>query len=272
MVQPSSPGRVAVNLQDAIEELLKLTLQAHIHGKLEFDLGLLTDFCSALLDHDGTFPVLSATATGSATKPLYKLLASALYPACEFSGTSSEEDDLKQNGGRPAQAASVELGKILKSIEFDLHVQEPFFTQMQDGLKTVEGRCARGFYNQIQPGALIMFNKSLVVKVQGVHRYTSFFQMLEAEGLDKVLPGVETIDADAYNTTPTSIVQSGVQVYRRFYTEDEERSNGVISIHVSRTAIQPYIYLAKIISELHSSGKLYSLVGGLKALEPRENR
>ncbi|CAN1284780.1 hypothetical protein LINPERPRIM_LOCUS18742 [Linum perenne] len=235
MVQPSSPGRVAVNLQDAIEELLKLTLQAHIHGKLEFDLGLLTDFCSALLDHDGTFPVLSATATGSATKPLYKLLASALYPACEFSGTSSEEDDLKQNGGRPAQAASVELGKILKSIEFDLHVQEPFFTQMQDGLKTVEGRCARGFYNQIQPGALIMFNKSLVVKVQGVHRYTSFFQMLEAEGLDKVLPGVETIDA-------------GVQVYRRFYTEDEERSNGVISIHVSRTAIQPYIYLAKIIS------------------------
>ncbi|CAN0920892.1 hypothetical protein LINGRAHAP2_LOCUS32316 [Linum grandiflorum] len=200
MAQPSSPRKVAVDLEDAIDELLKLTLQSHIDGKLEFDLGLSVDFCSALLGyHHGTSPVLSTTATGSATnsKPLYKLLASALYADIttgEFFGRSSEEDDLKQNGGRPAQAAA-ELKKILKSIEFDLHVQEPFFTQMRDGLKTVEGRCARGFYNQIEPGALILFNKALVVQVQGVHRYTSFSQMLETEGLDKVLPGVETIDA-----------------------------------------------------------------------------
>ncbi|CAI0401149.1 unnamed protein product [Linum tenue] len=243
MAQPSSPGKLSVDLKDAIDELLKFTIQSHINGNSGLDLGLSIDFCSALLDDDdGTSAAVSGTATSRGNRPpqpLYKLLASALYGdiiSGDFSGVSRGEDS-KRNGEWSAQimAAATELANIFSSIEYDLHVQEPFFTQLRDGLKTVEGRCARGFYNQIQPGALILFNKCLVVRVQGVQRYTSFSEMLEAEGLDKVLPGLESID-------------EGAKVYRRFYTEDEERSNGVIGVRISRTAIQPCNYLAEIIS------------------------
>lgn len=41
---------------------------------------------------------------------------------------------------------------------------------------------------------------------------------------------------------------SGVQVYRKFYAEEKEKSNGVLAIGVSRSVDQPYISLARIIS------------------------
>nr|GFA54812.1 hypothetical protein [Tanacetum cinerariifolium] len=33
-----------------------------------------------------------------------------------------------------------DLIKMLETVEFELHVQEPFFSQLKDGQKTVEGR------------------------------------------------------------------------------------------------------------------------------------
>ncbi|XP_057452761.1 uncharacterized protein LOC130744606 [Lotus japonicus] len=96
-----------------------------------------------------------------------------------------------------------------------------------DGLKTIEGR--------IEVGNLILFNKSLVFEVQGVRRYASFFDMLEAESLEKVLPGVES-------------VEEGVKVYRRFFTGEKERENGVFAIIFSKPALQLYISLASLFS------------------------
>ena len=37
---------------------------------------------------------------------------------------------------------------MLKDVDFELHVQEPFFTQLYEGVKTVEGRCAVGDYKR----------------------------------------------------------------------------------------------------------------------------
>lgn len=55
MEAPSSPGTEAVELRDFLEELLKFTLQSHVSQTLglDFDLGLSTDYCSALLEVDG---------------------------------------------------------------------------------------------------------------------------------------------------------------------------------------------------------------------------
>lgn len=104
-----------------------------------------------------------------------------------------------------------------------------------DGLKRVEGRCAAGDYNRIQPGALILFNKCLLFEVQDVCQYPSFSAMLKAESLDKVLPGVKTLT-------------DGVQIYRKFYSEEKELSNGVLGIHVKKSVAQPYIILSRTIS------------------------
>lgn len=192
----------------------------------------------------------AASSSEASQNPLYKQLARALYEIITFGSLQESSDcnkvasfcqgsDLKQKDEwfDLVHKEGSELAEILKNINFELHVQEPFFTQLKDGIKAVEGRCAVGDYNRITTGALILFNKCLVLEVQDVHYYASFFEMLEAESLAKVLPGVKTID-------------EGVQVYRKFYTEEKEKTNGVAAICVAKMAAQPYLSLARILSEI----------------------
>ncbi|KAH7572846.1 hypothetical protein JRO89_XS03G0023500 [Xanthoceras sorbifolium] len=264
MEQPSSPGTNAVEVRQCMQELLKFTLESHMNNTLELDLGLSMDFCSNLLKYD---PLTADSVNNNSQYPLYKCLASALHESvisAPFGASNdiaslNEDNDLKkrEKWNELVLKEGSEIVKILKTINFELHVQEPFFTQLKvririegvystfmllvDGLKTVEGRCAVGDYNRIGSGALILFNKCLVLEVQDVHRYASFSEMLNAESLAKVLPGIKTID-------------EGVQVYRKFYTEEKEKSNGVLAISVAKPATQPYLYLAKLFSGLSYEG------------------
>ncbi|KAK2641913.1 hypothetical protein Ddye_023676 [Dipteronia dyeriana] len=245
MEQSSSPGTNPVEVRQCIEELLKFTLESHLNQTLELDLGFSMDFCSNLLKHD---PLTA----DSANNPVYKCLASALheYITCVAScGTFNdivslnEDNNLKkrEEWNELVLKEGSEILKILKTINFQLHVQEPFFTQLKDGLKTVEGRCAVGAFNRISSGALLLFNNCLVLEVEDVHRYVSFSEMLHIESLAKVLPGIKTID-------------EGVQIYRKFYMEEKEKSNGVIAICVAKSSLQPHLHLARILSELSCEG------------------
>ncbi|KAM7465124.1 hypothetical protein LguiB_012686 [Lonicera macranthoides] len=231
-VEPSSPCLSPLQLKHCIEELLHFTLSSSIDETLGVDLDIYE---------------------GVPSYPLYKRLASAL---CRSISSGSicrtfnnmtlihEDDSLKQQEEEWDELIlneGSELVNILKTVDFDLHVQEPFFSQLKDGLKTIEGRCAIGDYNRIGSGALILFNKCLVLQVEDVHRYASFSEMLEAESLTKVLPGVETIE-------------EGVQVYRKFYSEEKERLNGVVAICVTKPASQLYLSLATILSGLSYDG------------------
>ncbi|XP_050365607.1 uncharacterized protein LOC126784164, partial [Argentina anserina] len=181
-------------------------------GYPEIDLTLPTDLCSHLLNN----PKIDTNSTQEQTpNPSYKQLSLSLCKSI----TSNQDSQLLNT---------------LKSVDFELHVQEPFFTQIKHGIKTTEGRCNVGNYSRIETGAPILFNKCLVVEVKEVRSYGSFSDMLKAESLEKVLPGVKTIE-------------EGVQVYRRFYCEETERSNGVIAICIEKLAIQPYLYLAKLL-------------------------
>ncbi|KAJ6741266.1 RNA-BINDING ASCH DOMAIN PROTEIN [Salix purpurea] len=90
------------------------------------------------------------------------------------------------------------------------------------------------FAVRIEPGDLILVNKILVLKGEDVHRYASFSKMLQAESLEKVLPGVKT-------------VEEGVEIYRKFYTEEKEMSIGVLAVCVSKLAAQSYLSLASIL-------------------------
>uniref|UniRef100_A0A1D1Z4C7 Homeobox protein SIX5 n=1 Tax=Anthurium amnicola TaxID=1678845 RepID=A0A1D1Z4C7_9ARAE len=71
--------------------------------------------------------------------------------------------------------------------------------------------------------------------------------MLEAETLTNVLPGVKTIE-------------EGVRIYRNFYTEEREKSNGVLAISLSRLDSQPYISMSALLSGLSYDG-VGSLLG-----------
>ncbi|VVA96312.1 unnamed protein product [Arabis nemorensis] len=223
MEQPPSPGTESVNLRECLETLLRFTLRSHLDELVpSFDLDLNRDFCIHLLEED-----TDSTEMFYSQKNLRctKLLARALSECL-----TSEE-----------QGFGHDLVQMLKKVNFELHVQEPYFTQLKDGLKTAEGRCAVGDYKRIGSGAFILFNKCLLLEVQDVHHYTSFSEMLKVEGLAKVLPGVESIE-------------EGVRIYRNFYPEEKERMNGVVAILVAKPADQPYAALAGVLSELKSSG------------------
>ncbi|KAL6217297.1 hypothetical protein ACLB2K_010514 [Fragaria x ananassa] len=220
-------------VKECLEELLKFTLESHIKGTLEIDLALPTDFCSHLLNNPKIDTTNSTQEEGKekTPNPLYKQLALALFESIT-SNACSETHSFDQGS---------KILNTLKSVDFELHVQEPFFTQIKDGLKTIEGRYNVGDYSRIGSGALILFNKCLIVEVKEVRSYGSFSDMLKAESLEKVLPGVKTIE-------------EGVQAYRRFYTEETERSNGVIAICIEKLPAQVYMYFAKLLSDLGCEG------------------
>ncbi|PNX93509.1 hypothetical protein L195_g016663, partial [Trifolium pratense] len=94
----SSP---VVKLSDCLEELLNFTL--NYHSNL---LNLQTQFCSTLLkqQENDSFSYFDSL-EGVPPYPLYKRLASALLKCID--------------------------SQILKSVSFELHVQEPFFTQLK---------------------------------------------------------------------------------------------------------------------------------------------
>lgn len=104
------------------------------------------------------------------------------------------------------------------------HRSEPYFTFLKNGKKTIEGRICEGKYAQICAGEQIQVftndeTDSVIVEIVRVTRYASFLEMLETEDLHKVLPDAKS-------------VEHGAEVYRRFYSVEEEAKFGVVAIKV----------------------------------------
>ncbi|KAB2093449.1 hypothetical protein ES319_A02G094600v1 [Gossypium barbadense] len=245
-------------LRECIEEVTKFSLQSHINKSLNFELQLSPEFCSNLLLDSDPIDSNPDISKGVPSYPLYKHLALALnqsivsgFICCRQGNSALMRDEIsseqKEKWNKLVSTKGLELINIMNTIDFELHVQEPFFSMSRDGFKTIEGWCAVGKYNNIEPGSMILLNKCLVLEVQDVRHYATFSKMLEAESISQVLPGV--------NST-----EEGLQTYRKFYAEEEERSNGVIAICVSNLVVQPAISLASILSELSYEG-VQSLLG-----------
>ena len=101
----------------------------------------------------------------------------------------------------------------------EISVQDPWFTAIAQKRKTIEGRLLKGKFAALRPGTVLVVDKPnskrrLVAVVTKVAKY------LSSEGLNRTLPGVKTI-------------RDGVDVYRRFYSEQDERNFGVVAIHIT---------------------------------------
>lgn len=105
---------------------------------------------------------------------------------------------------------------------YNMNVQDPWFTFIKDGKKTVEGRLNKGKFAELKINDIVTWingNRECKTKIRHINKYNSFKEMLEKEGLDKVLPSIESIN-------------DGVQVYRKFYTEEDEKTYGVLAIRL----------------------------------------
>jgi len=107
--------------------------------------------------------------------------------------------------------------------EKTMPIQDPWFTHIRKGAKTVEGRLAGGFFGNLKKGDIVTVigpkRQTVMVEIIDTIKYKTFAEMLETEGLDKVLPGINTID-------------EGVAVYRQWYSEDREKQRGVAAIRI----------------------------------------
>ncbi|WP_297437292.1 ASCH domain-containing protein [Thermococcus sp.] len=114
-------------------------------------------------------------------------------------------------------------------------LQEEYLRAIAEGKKRVEGRLYDERRQGIRPGDTIIFENRLMCVVKDVRVYSSFREMLEKEGLENVLPGVESIE-------------EGVRVYRRFYSEEKERKYSVAAIEV-----EPVGWIGEPLSEVPKS-------------------
>jgi ASC-1-like (ASCH) protein len=109
-------------------------------------------------------------------------------------------------------------------MKYSHHRSEPYFTYLKNGQKTIEGRMRKGWYCNVQPGDEIeVLNEDesdkVEVMVKRVTPYPSIREMFTQEPIKKLLPEVESIE-------------EGIEVYRKFYTPEQEQEFGMVAIEV----------------------------------------
>jgi ASC-1-like (ASCH) protein len=100
-----------------------------------------------------------------------------------------------------------------------MKIAEPWFGHVLRGDKQVEGRLMKGKFATLKVGDILCINGVVNYKVTGLRQYASFRDMIQQEGIDRVLPGVTDIE-------------EGCSVYRQFYTAEDENQYGVVAIEV----------------------------------------
>ncbi len=107
----------------------------------------------------------------------------------------------------------------------NINVQNPWFTYIASGEKTVEGRLNTSKFASLRIGDSIRFinnDQKVCVKIVDIQKYKTFEEYLSQEGLKRTLPNIKTIE-------------KGIAVYRQFYSEDKEREFGICAIHIKKT-------------------------------------
>lgn len=103
-------------------------------------------------------------------------------------------------------------------------IKQPWFKYIKSGQKKIEGRLFKGSFKHIKSMDTIIWNHKemkIRVKVTSVRHYNTFKELLEEEGIDKVLP----------NTTS---VMDGVNIYRTYFSEADEKKYGVVAIEMEK--------------------------------------
>ncbi|KKR07302.1 MAG: hypothetical protein UT32_C0013G0021 [Parcubacteria group bacterium GW2011_GWC2_39_14] len=102
-----------------------------------------------------------------------------------------------------------------------INVQEPYFSYILSGAKSVEGRLNKGKFQEAEVGDVLEINEVSNYKIVGKRVYKTFAEMIEKEGVKKVIPGA-------------SSVEMAVSVYYQFYTKEQEKEFGVVAIEIEK--------------------------------------
>ena len=111
---------------------------------------------------------------------------------------------------------------------FTKNVSEPWFSLIKCQLKKVEGRLLKGDFFKMKKGDYVTwtnndlgFSRSCKTMITSIHLYNNFQDYLTTEGMDKCLPGVDTLE-------------EGLSVYYRYFSKTQEQSLGVMAIRLKK--------------------------------------
>lgn len=107
-------------------------------------------------------------------------------------------------------------------VHYEKHCAEPWISHIASGMKRVEGRLKKSTFAQMQPGDTVTWfdgEKRVNTVITGFREYPNFKAYLEAEGVDKVLPGVEGLE-------------NGLAVYYGYFSEEDRAKYPVYAILV----------------------------------------
>ena len=106
-------------------------------------------------------------------------------------------------------------------------MQAPYFSQLVSHKKTIEARLNKTKFASLVPGDIVCATnvqdkgaKAYFVVV-ATRTYGTFAALLQHEGLERVLPGIATVSA-------------GIEVYRAFYTTEQEAEHGTVAIEMRK--------------------------------------
>ena len=106
-----------------------------------------------------------------------------------------------------------------------ISVKNPWFSFIKEGKKNVEGRLKKGKFLNLKKGEKILItnnDEEIEFEIIDIFEYRTFREMLEQEGLNNVLPGINDIN-------------DGVSIYRQFYSEKDEIEKGVLAIKIKKS-------------------------------------
>ena len=104
---------------------------------------------------------------------------------------------------------------------YEINAQEPYYSYIVNGQKTVEGRLNKGKFSRMQVGDHLLINNESKFKVERKTNYDSFIEMVKAEGVENVVPDKKEIEEAA-------------NVYYNFFTKEQEREFGVVAMGISK--------------------------------------
>jgi len=118
------------------------------------------------------------------------------------------------------------------------NVSEPWFSLIQAGTKSVEGRLAKSRFAEIRAGEIIRWTnedlknndgkpllREVITRVSAVVYYPDFEKYLAAERLKNCLPGIRTI-------------KDGVATYHKFYPKEERQKYKVMAIQLDLSSVE----------------------------------
>lgn len=111
---------------------------------------------------------------------------------------------------------------IPDKVNYTSTVSEPWFSYIASGKKTIEGRLNKGTFKLMQIGEIVKWinkDKEVLTKIINIKKYNSFDEYLTKESIRNCLPGITDIN-------------KGVEIYRKYYSIDDEKRYGVLAIHI----------------------------------------